>query len=185
MIAFICSLADSPSDKEFITWLYTEFGRLMIVTVNQYTASPQEAEDIMQDCFMRLIGRVAVLRTMTRRVLVAYLLASVRNVSLNHIRKNNIERKYRVDVADPELADSERLTSIEDIVLQREKGTQLVAIWSQLAEEDRFLLEGKYILGMEDADLAKQLGCKTGSIRMKMTRARRRLSALLDAQEVR
>ena len=50
----------------------------------------------------------------------------------------------------------------------------LVQIWGSLSEEDRLLLEGKYILGYHDDELATMLGCRKDSVRMKLTRARRR-----------
>ena len=50
-------------------------------------------------------------------------------------------------------------------------------------KEDRLLLEGKYILGYTDAELADMLGCKKSSVRMKLTRARRRAFQLMTEEE--
>lgn len=52
----------------------------------------------------------------------------------------------------------------------------------QLSAEDRALLEGKYILGDSDEMLARTLHCKPSSIRMKLTRARRRALKLLEQE---
>lgn len=56
-------------------------------------------------------------------------------------------------------------------------------VWAHLTEEEQTLLEGKYIIGYTDAELAGQLQCKVSSIRMKLTRARRRAISLLNEQE--
>lgn len=44
-------------------------------------------------------------------------------------------------------------------------------------------MEGKYILGYTDAELADMLGCKKSSVRMKLTRARRRAFQLMTEEE--
>ena len=51
-----------------------------------------------------------------------------------------------------------------------------------MSAEDRALLEGKYILGDSDEMLARTLHCKPSSIRMKLTRARRRALKLLEQE---
>lgn len=51
--------------------------------------------------------------------------------------------------------------------------------WMALPEETRSLLAGKYLLGLSDAELAEQYGCRPDSIRMKLTRARRQALKIL------
>ena len=58
----------------------------------------------------------------------------------------------------------------------------LSAVLDEISNDDRVLLEGKYILQYSDATLAMMLHCKTGSIRMKLTRARRNALNLMKAK---
>ena len=184
MVAFICSIADTPSDKEFITWIYMEIGRLMQSTATKYITSHKAKEDIIQECFLRLIGKVTLLRTMPRQALAAYLVVSVRNTAINYCKTQQKEKRYRADIEDTNWLDKDLpQLSVEDILLLREKNLQLRAIWPKLTEEEQFLLEGKYILKLSDAELAQQIGCKASSVRMKLTRTRRRALFLLSEQE--
>lgn len=73
--------------------------------------------------------------------------------------------------------------SLDDMMILVERKAQLSRIWCRLSEEHRMLLEGRYILGISDEELAKQLHCKSSSIRMKLTRARRAASQLLINEE--
>ena len=73
--------------------------------------------------------------------------------------------------------------SLDEQILLEEQKDHLMQIWSNLSEEDQLLLEGKYILGYKDAELADMLGCKKNSIRMKLTRARRRAFQLMTEEE--
>ena len=55
-------------------------------------------------------------------------------------------------------------------------------IWAQIPVEDRLLLEQKYILDWSDKDLAARLGVQPQSVRMMLTRTKRKVTALLKEQ---
>ena len=74
-------------------------------------------------------------------------------------------------------------TSLGERIIFEEQKDRLMQIWGSLPEEDQLLLEGKYILGYKDTELADMLGCKKDSIRMKLTRARRRAFQLMTEEE--
>lgn len=59
---------------------------------------------------------------------------------------------------------------------------QLAAVLEEISNDDRVLLEGKYILQYSDETLAMVLNCKVSSIRMKLTRARRRALKLIKTE---
>jgi len=69
--------------------------------------------------------------------------------------------------------------SLDKLMMLSERLDQLAKIWPQLSWEDQFLLEGKYILGYNNQELAEKLLCKPSSIRMKLTRTRRSALSLL------
>ena len=61
----------------------------------------------------------------------------------------------------------------------RDDLARIKSVWPALTEEQRFLLERKYLAGASDAELAEYLDCQPGSVRMKLTRARRRVMEIL------
>ena len=60
----------------------------------------------------------------------------------------------------------------EIALINKEDAENFAALFHRLPEEDRFLLQGKYVLGFTDEELSSSLGCKASGIRMKLTRAR-------------
>lgn len=62
MISFICTTVENPNDREFMLWLYQEFKKLMFATARQYVPNPSDCEDIIQDCLVKLIEKISVLR---------------------------------------------------------------------------------------------------------------------------
>lgn len=183
MVAMVYSMEDQPSDREFMDQMYMEFERLMFFTARQYTSKAEIAEDIVQESLVRLYEKVRTMKPMKHVVLAAYIRATVRNTAINVLRKMNRERDYAADAETDAFAQAEQewvLNTMMDLSGYR---VLLSKIWPRLPEDDRVLLEGKYILGYSDQELAEEIGCQANSIRVKLTRARRRALAIIQEQE--
>ena len=116
-------------------------------------------------------------------ILAAYIRSTVRNTAINMLKEAGYDKCHTVDIND-----ESRLISIKDIALTEidalsQSRELLSKIWPQLSHEDRVLLEGKYIFEFSDVELAKEIGCKVNSVRMKLTRARRHALSILVDQE--
>lgn len=183
MILFVCSTIDDSSDREFILWIYEEFQRLMFSTARKYTEDQSSCEDIVQDSLVRLIDKVDTLREKKRCILASYIVSTVKNTSINYMRKQNVIHKHIVSYdADNFQEPASPDIHLGELVHKKDIGEKLLSVLQQLSETDQLLLEGKYILDYSDAELAVQLGCKASSIRMKLTRARRNALVLLSEQ---
>ena len=183
MVAMVYSMEDQPSDREFMDQMYMEFERLMFFTARQYTSKAEIAEDIVQESLVRLYEKVRTMKPMKHVVLAAYIRATVRNTAINVLRKMNRERDYAADAETDAFAQADQewvLNTMMDLYGYR---VLLSKIWPRLPEDDRVLLEGKYILGYSDQELAEEIGCQANSIRVKLTRARRRALAIIQEQE--
>ena len=55
----------------------------------------------------------------------------------------------------------------------------LARVWPRLDEDTRWLLEARYILDYSDSELAREMGVKPTSVRMALTRARKKARAML------
>ena len=182
MLAFISALPLEQTDKEFALWLYQKYKNLMYLTAKKQISSPEVIEDILQDSIIKLIEKIEVLRSLDQHALAGYIVATVRNTSINFLKKQSISEKSN-DGNDSGSDENTTFITLEDLVLLNERAEQLLHIWPKLSDTDRYLLEGKYVLGYSDAELAQQLYCKPASIRMKLTRARRTAFALLMQSE--
>lgn len=181
MIAFICTTIQDPDDKEYMLWIYEEFQNLMFYTAKKYINDQMTCEDIVQECIVKLIQKIDVIRGKERCILAGYIVSIIRNVSINYLKSEGVRQKHSVGF-DEETMDqlpSPEL-SIEEILLAKEKSSLISIAMEQLSVTERLLLEGKYILEYSDDELAKQLNCKSGSIRMKLTRDRRHALSILS-----
>ena len=185
MISFICAYTDTKSDKDYIVKLYLQYERLMFA-VAKHTAQdlPSSWEDIVQDSLAKLIKHIDTLRSMEDQAILAYITITVKNTAINYVRRQSIKQKNFTDFLEGGVDDVEPIApTIEELLILKEERANLLDIWESLPKEDQVLLRGKYILKSTDQELAEQLGCKPGSIRMKLTRARRRALKLLLEKE--
>ena len=183
MLPIIISNLEDPKEREFMARLYEENEGLFFATALKYVSTHYDAEEIVQDSLVKLIKKVSTLQRLERCTLVAYVVYTVRNTAINRLRKQSKERDRRVNFDELDQEYSLPLT-LDELLILAENHRELVALWRELPEVDRLLLDGKYFLELSDAELARQVGCKANSVRMKLTRARRTAMKAIADKEV-
>ena len=156
-----------------------QYERLMYKIARQYVNSQIECEDIVQDSLANILNKFSTVIALNTNQQTAYVAAVVRNRSLNYLKRKQLEDGIIVASVDDESYCLQEST----IQITRQLDTYSFSVKEalcKLSDDDRYLLEGKYIIGLSDAELACELHCKPASIRMKLTKARRRLLAELE-----
>lgn len=173
-----------PSAQEFITQLYQEYGRLMYFTVRKYNSNLQQCEDTVQDSLAKLIEKVDTLQKLNQTALASYIVITVRNTAINNLKRQGYERERVISLAElSEETGHDLMPAIDDQLVWKERMDQLRIRWSLLDKETKSILEKKYVLGYDDKQLAKLLGCQPNSVRMKLTRAKRKAIEFLKEGE--
>ena len=180
MISLIQTLPHKSNDEEFMLNLYLEYKNLMYSTAHKYVSNFQEMDDIIQDCLVSLYEKIDTLRPMPEKVLAGYIVSTVRNTAINKLKADEYEKQHATDYTEENIASQKNAVPLETLFIMSERHYSLLRVWPKLSEENRILLEGKYILGYTDQELAQKLKCKASSIRMKLTRARRAALLLLS-----
>lgn len=157
-----------------------QYERLMYKIARQYVSSQIECEDIVQDSLANILRKFDTVMALNINQRTSYVAAVVRNRSLNYLKRKRLEDEIIVASVDDESY------CILESTIQTAKQLDSYGFSSvgealcKLPDDDRYLIEGKYIIGLSDAELAHELRCKPASIRMKLTKARRRLLAELE-----
>lgn len=165
--------------RDFMEALYLNYKRLMLCTAGQYFPSREDQEDVVQDAMLRLLRHAGKLETMEIDRVPGYIVFTVRSVAVDLLRKKNRAPESTLDGEQP---DDGKAPVLDRIIFQ-EAVEKLRAVWPDLSPEEQLLLEGKYIWNCTDGELAEALGCQTSSVRMKLTRARRRALAAMNSEE--
>ena len=183
MLVMICTMTENQSDRSFMLELYQEFFHLMFFTVRNCHLPQDACEDVVQESLVKLIQKVSLLREMPKPVLASYIVSTTRNTAFDYYGQQQKQeaRTGSLDDLDDESLESQA-PPLDDQMEKEELRKQLNAVLDKISSNDRVLLEGKYILQYSDATLAMMLNCKASSIRMKLTRARRRALNLMKAK---
>lgn len=179
MIPVCILVIENDSDREFMEQLYIQYSRLMFDTVNKICHNFWASEDVVQIALEKLIDKIQLLRSLQRDNRICYVLATCRNLAFNYLRQSKRVTFLPFDETIDSFESEDCYTSIEEKLDLMRDLDALAAIWSKLDERTRQLLEGRYLSDKTDDELSKELGIKISSVRMALTRARKKAYKLL------
>lgn len=153
MIQLIFSTLNDPEERQFMAGLYNGYRHLMFSTVRKFCDEREMQEDILQDALIKLMDKVATLRTLEKRALTKYIETTVKRTALNELNK---AENRRVQIGLPNDCCAEEELPTEERINLMYKRNMLVLVWGKLSKEDRMLLEVNTSLGPV---IRKSLNC--------------------------
>ncbi len=157
--------------EEAFRAFYERTARPLWAYLARATGEPHTADDLLQDAYYRLLRSSVVFDDDAHRRNYLFRIAS------NLVRDRHRRPSQEVALPDDE---AERPLLCEDtgparFAVNREINRAL----DTLRPRDRDLLWLAYTMGLSHAEMASTLGVKTGSVKLLLFRARRRLADLL------
>ncbi|MGH9127079.1 MAG: SigE family RNA polymerase sigma factor [Acidimicrobiales bacterium] len=119
---------------------YADMVRLAYLLIG----SSAEAEEIVQDAFVRIRGRIQRVDNPS-----AYLRTTVINGCRNRFRRREVERRY---TPRPEAAAYDRVDELGDAL-------------AALPARQRAVIVLRYYAGLSEAEIAATLGCRPGTVK--------------------
>ena len=166
--------------KTFMKDLYKKYSRLMYATALSMIPNCQDCEDIVQDAVESLCKKVHTLMGLPAPALPVYIVYTVKNRASNFKRHQTVKDKHVVAMANTSLEQIEAPDPLPETRMELEEQVDaLYRVWPQLPEQDRDLLYRKYALRQSNEELAEFLHCKPDSVRMRLTRVKRKAAALM------
>lgn len=184
MLAIIASIEDA-FEREFISEIYIKYHRLMHAKAYSVVHDEFEAEEIVQESFVKLIERIDVLMNLDRDKIPVYVIVTAKNTAIKHWYKSKNQPKADDDFDSKEsLAEwsADEAALPEELYIRKEEHAKLSETIGKLSERDCILLESKYILMLSDDEIAETLHIAPSSVRACLTRARRRAYAILKGE---
>jgi RNA polymerase sigma-70 factor (sigma-E family) len=142
------------------------------------TGDAAVAEDLVQDCFLRLCSRA---RRVAPEELGAYLRRMVINASNSHFRRLAVRRRKAADEAGV-------LGSTGDV------GPDATAAWAErdrlrtalqtLPDRQRLAVVLRHWLDLSEAETAEQMGCSVGTVKSLASHGRAALRVRLSVPEL-
>jgi RNA polymerase sigma-70 factor, ECF subfamily len=158
-------------DEDTFRAFYDRTARPLWVYLARMSGDPHVADDLLQESYYRFLRVRATFASETHRRNYLYRIAT----NLVH----DAHRRRRPDhVA---LADDDVAAPTRDFTQPSDTRTDVRRAMARLKPRERELLWLAYAEGSSHQEIASTLGLKTGSIKLLLFRARRRLAALLKA----
>jgi RNA polymerase sigma-70 factor (ECF subfamily) len=156
--------------------LFQEHAPLVYRTAYGVTASHEDAEDVLQNLFLRLLRRD--LPPEVRRNPKAYLYRAAVNLALDTVRL----RRRQVLVGDSAIFEvipaQDASAEITDDELHRRLYEAIAELKPRAAE----VLILRYVHSKSDSEIAKLLGVSRGTIALRLFRSKARLKKILRAR---
>lgn len=154
--------------KDYLTDAFVRLRQKLKTASGRVLPDAEDAEDILQDSFVRLWRRQYPLQS--EKEADALLLRTVRNASLNERRRKR-PVPLDVDVPDDSPDSDEKERAYREMHRKME---------SELTQTQRYILEEKEYGGRTLEDIAKGLGMEPAAVRMQLSRARKTLRNALE-----
>jgi RNA polymerase sigma-70 factor (ECF subfamily) len=157
----------SPGFEE----IYRQHSAMVYRTARAVTGNPEDAEDVLQTVFLRLIRQED--SGQLRKNAKAYLYRAAVNLSLDLLRARN-RRTFTHEVERLETPATTNTGPFDD-----DTHRQLQQALAELSPEAAHILVLRYVHNYSDAGISKLLGTSRGAIALRLFRLRTRLKKAL------
>lgn len=180
MLIFTTMIND-VDDRAFMQEVYQQNERLMYAIALKYASNTQDCEDIVHDTVERLCKNIIKIKGLRNSALRAYVVYAVRNTAINFRKHQATINRHIQQLSDDDLSNEydQPESIIERIEDLKEKRTSLTKVWMQLTDAEQELLYRKYVLEQTTEELAGIFQCSRDSIRMRLSRVRRKSLRLM------
>lgn len=181
MFPIMTCAIDSPEDQDIITEYYLKHKMLLYTEAWKYLSTREDVEDIVYESLVRIMDHMDKFRGLLPHERIQYGKAIVRNLSYTYLKRCSRFTTEPFEDVDMYLAVEESQLP-DNVVFRQMQLEKIRKIWAEMPVEDRLLLEQKYVLDWSDKELASKLGIQPQSVRMRLTRAKRKVIQLMKEQ---
>lgn len=183
MLPIIIAAIESPEDRDLMTAFYLNYKGRLYTEAWKFMNNEDDASDTVYSALERIIDRMDVFRTLSPQRRGVYAITVVRHECLRQLKKYRVRDHVSISEENHDNKDLEAET-VEKLVDRKILSQMLRDVWSELSQKDQLLLEQKYILRNTDEEMAQYFCVEQSSIRMLLTRARRRLHQKLQERDI-
>ncbi|ADY54474.1 RNA polymerase, sigma-24 subunit, ECF subfamily [Syntrophobotulus glycolicus DSM 8271] len=185
MYLLIILAIENDEDRYFIAQLYKQYYPLMKKKAYEILHDYSVIDDLINDAFIKLIGKISILRSLECYKRTSYIVNTIRNISINYNKQYAAKSEKMFLGMSDDLMESipDMKFAMQEICSTKDDYIELGEAMEQLSKRDRDLLYNKYNLELSDKEIADIMGISLNNIREYLTRARRRAFKILTRRE--
>ncbi len=165
-------------DRSAFTQLVLENQDRLFASMLQVTGSPDEAEDIVQEAFIRAFLKLDTFQRNSRFFTWLYRIAFNSALSRHRRKRARVSLDHWRESGGMEIADEG--TEVDEPMLQRERVEMVRRAMQTLTEEHRVILVLREMDGHPYEMIAEILEISIGTVRSRLNRARKQLKIAIE-----
>lgn len=184
MLAIIEAI-ENDDDRTLLTEWYKEFYKIMRKKAYDLIGDYHLANDMVNEAFIKIIRNIEKIKELNSSERAFYFVSTIRSVSIDYLRKKNIESKY-VNQYKGEGDDAEDQTN-EKLILNHIYETKdffvdMERYLGKLSERDAQLIVYRCLWEMSDREISEALGIKEQSVHTYVRRAKNKLIKIMNGE---
>ncbi len=179
MLPLVFLTMEPGDDRAFLEQAYLDYHRLMYAQALRVLRDDAAAEDAVSDALLSLMKKISLLRTFDRNKLRAYCVITVKHAAISALRRRQKEHP----AAEDRLADTADEGRVEDGLMERAGVERIKEAIRRLPEQEMRIMVMRYFREMTDGEIAQETGLQPVSVRVHLSRARKRLREILSGEE--
>lgn len=168
-------MPDGP-ERDYMEWLWIKYHRFMFSVAWKTVKSRSDAEDVVSESTVKLCEKVETLQTLNQYQLTTYISNTVWTTGVQYTRKKH--GVVPIDLSEWQFPDSLSAETNNKIALREELELVLSKV-RELPPKERDTLRLKYKTDLSNKEIAEIVGLSEDSVRKYLSRARRKLLAML------
>ena len=178
MLAFYLSMIDNEEDKLTLTRIYKKLSQRCYHIAKYITKDSGLAEDAVHDAFMSVIKHKDKILKMPCEKRTSLIVIIVKNKAIDIIRKQSIRTGVPFDDDYTEI--TQHHPDVSKLVEDDEMYSYLLKCIASLPEKYKVVAEMRYVLELNNQEIAELIGIKPQNVSMRINRARLMLQAMLE-----
>ena len=180
------SFIDDDSQKALFEEIYYKYRKQMIITAKTVVSDDSSAEDVVHDVFLKIAIRHmnTIEKLETEQDIRNYLLKSVKNTALNHIKakdnSNTSEESNLFQNHSEQHAFSDN--EFVNMICEKMDYDKVVIALLKLNEPYRTTMYYHFVLDLSIRQVSKNLGIKESTVTKQINRGKKLLMQLLDEE---
>ena len=173
VLSLYLAALESDGDKKQFRELYRRYHRVMERTALAVLHDPHDAEEAVQEAFLRVIENFSKIYEIPCKDLGGWLVIIVRNEAITILRRRRCHLPLEEGWAD--FAGQSR-----DLPAY----SSMVQLFARLPDTYRAVLEMKLVLGWSTAEIARRLGLTESAVNTRLSRGRALLRKIFEEEGI-
>jgi RNA polymerase sigma-70 factor, ECF subfamily len=171
-------LAIQAQQVKALDLLYDRYSKLVFSTAIQILNNVEEAEEVIQETFLRLWQRSSIYQPQ-RGSLSSFLITLSRSRSLDRVRARSA-RQQKIQRIQTFTHDGSDYNPPLEFVTVEERSHLVREALKQLSSDDREILEAAYYEGLSQSEMAERDGIPIGTVKSRARQALKKLRSVLN-----